>query len=46
MVDNIIMTQTQKNEDFKNQSIHNNGMIRQLATKFDAMATHSKMIET
>ncbi|CAJ2679749.1 unnamed protein product [Trifolium pratense] len=33
-------------EKFLNQNIHTNELVKQLATKVDALATHNKMLET
>ncbi|KAK2393252.1 hypothetical protein QL285_055218 [Trifolium repens] len=46
MMENFILAQTQQNKEFINQNIHTNELIKQLANKFDAMATHNKMLET
>lgn len=43
---NFILTQTWQNENLKNQSIHNNELIRQVVIEVDTMATHNKMFET
>lgn len=45
-VGKFIMRQIRQNEDFKNQVIHTNEMLRQLETKVRAMVTHNKMLET
>lgn len=46
MMNNFLMKHTQQNEDFKNQNIHSNEVIRQFATKVDTMDTYSKLLET
>jgi hypothetical protein len=33
-------------EKFLNQNIHTNELVKQLATKVEALATHNKMLET
>ncbi|XP_058758399.1 uncharacterized protein LOC131631643 [Vicia villosa] len=44
--DTFIQNQTQQNKEFMNQHIHTNELVTQLATKFDQMMTHTKMLET
>ncbi|XP_050918632.1 uncharacterized protein LOC127136071 [Lathyrus oleraceus] len=39
-MENFVPSQTQQNEEFINQSIHNNELVKQLANKVDALATH------
>lgn len=39
-------TQTLLNEEFKNQNLHINEVLRQLNTKVDGITTYSKMLET
>jgi hypothetical protein len=46
MIENFISTQTQQNKEFMNQNIHTNELVKQLANKVDAIATHNKMLET
>ena len=46
MMENFVLAQTQQNKEFMNQNIHTNELIKQLANKVDAMATHNKMLET
>lgn len=46
MMENFIISRTQQNKEFMNQNIHTNELIKQLAKKVDAMATHNKMLET
>ena len=45
-IDTFIQTQTQQNKEFMNQHIHTNELVTQLATKFDQIITHTKMLET
>jgi hypothetical protein len=46
MIENFISTQTQQNKEFMNQNIHTNELVKHLANKVDAIATHNKMLET
>lgn len=46
MMKNFVMSQTQQNKKFMNQSIHTNELIKQLANKVDSLATHNKLIQT
>jgi hypothetical protein len=53
MMENFILCQTQQNKEFMNQNtqlmnqnIHANELIKQLANKVEAIATHNKMLET
>lgn len=43
---NFVASQTQQNKEFMNQNIHNNELVKQLANKANALATHNKMLET
>ena len=36
----------QQNKEFINQNVHTSELVKQLATKVDALATHNKMLET
>ncbi|XP_058764209.1 uncharacterized protein LOC131637618 [Vicia villosa] len=45
-IDTFIHNQTQQNKEFMNQHIHTNEIVTKLATKFDQMMTHTKMLET
>lgn len=38
--------QTRLSEEFKNQNLHINEVLRQLNTNVEDIATHSKMLET
>lgn len=40
------MAQVKKNEEFKNQNMHINEILRQLASKFDPMIIHNKILKT
>lgn len=40
------MAQAKKNEEFKNQNMHINEILRQLASKFDLMTIHNKILKT
>ncbi|XP_058761643.1 uncharacterized protein LOC131635058 [Vicia villosa] len=46
IMENFVATQTQQNKEFMNQNIHTSELVKQLATKVDALATHNKMLET
>ncbi|XP_058746214.1 uncharacterized protein LOC131619091 [Vicia villosa] len=46
IMENFVATQTQQNKKFMNQNIHTSELVKQLATKVDALATHNKMLET
>lgn len=45
-MENFILSQTQQNNEFMNQNIHTNELLKQLANKVEAMSTHNKMLET
>lgn len=45
-MENFIATQTHQNKEFMNQNVHTNELVKQLANKVNAMATHSKTLET
>jgi hypothetical protein len=46
MMKNFVAYQTQQNKEFMNQNVHTSELVKQLATKVDALATHNKMLET
>lgn len=46
MMENFVASQTQKNKEFMNQNVHTLELVKQLATKVDALDTHNKMLET
>lgn len=46
MMENFIVSQTKKSNEFKNQNLHMSEIVRQLASKFDSIATHNKMLDT
>lgn len=42
----FVASQTQQNKEFINQNVHTSELVKQIATKVDALATHNKMLET
>lgn len=46
MMENFVASQTQQNKEFMNQNVHTSKLVKQLATKVDALDTHNKMLET
>lgn len=46
MMENFFSSQTEQNKEFMNQNAHTSDLVKQLATKVDALATHNKMLET
>lgn len=46
MMENLVASQTQQNKEFMNQNVHTLELVKQLATKVDALATYKKMLET
>ncbi|XP_050909182.1 uncharacterized protein LOC127122952 [Lathyrus oleraceus] len=46
MMEIFVASQTQQNKEFMNHNIHTSELVKQLATKVDALATHKKMLET
>jgi hypothetical protein len=46
MMENFMTAQAQQNKDFTNKNAHTSEIMKQLASKLDAMATHNKMLET
>lgn len=46
MMENFVTMQTNKNEEFRNQNLHINVVLRQLTTKVESLAIHNKMLET
>lgn len=45
-MENFVVTQTRQNNDFRNQNLHTNEELRQLATKIENLDTHNKMLES
>lgn len=43
---NFMNAQAQQNKEFAHKSAHTSELMKQLSNKFDAMATHNKMLET
>lgn len=46
LMENFGMSHTLQNEDFRNQNLHTNGVLRLLTTKVENITTHNKMLES
>lgn len=45
-MENFVVVQTYKNEEFMNQNLHTNKVLMQLSTRVESISTHTKMLET
>lgn len=46
IIENFAVTQTCLNEEFENQNLHTNEVLRKLTTRVESAATNNKMLDT